>query len=215
MKLYGYFRSSAAYRVRIALALKGLEYENIPINLAPGTSAQRSAAYLAINPQGRVPFFQDGDVAISQSPAILEYLEETYPAVPLLPVDAASRATVRQLASLIACDIHPLNNLSVLQALKADFRADDVAVRQWYHRWIVDGFAAFEALLQATAGRYCFGDTPTLADVYLVPQLYNARRFDAPVDDFPIIVRVDAACNRLAAFQTALPENQPDAPNAV
>jgi len=212
MKLYGYFRSSAAYRVRIALALKGLEFENVAVNLKPGTSEQRSAEYLALNPQGRVPFFTDGDVAISQSPAILEYLEETYSSAPLLPADAISRATVRQMASLIACDIHPLNNISVLQTLKADLGADDTAVQQWYDRWIVDGFSAFEALLKDTAGQYCFGDTPTLADVYLVPQVWNARRFNTPLEAFPEIVRIDAACNALDAFRVAAPEQQPDAP---
>ena len=212
MKLYGYFRSSAAYRVRIALALKGLTYEDIPVNLAPGASEQRSADYLAINPQGRVPYFTDGDVAISQSPAILEYLEENYPKVPLLPPDAKGRATVRQLASLIGCDIHPLNNLSVLQTLKSDFGADEVAIQRWYHRWIIDGFTAFESLLANTAGQFCFGDTPTLADIYLIPQIWNARRFNTPLDAFPEIIRIETACNQLEAFRMAAPENQPDAP---
>lgn len=212
MELYGYFRSSAAYRVRIALALKGLEFRNVPINLAPSVSEQRSPEYLRINPQGRVPFFKDGDVAISQSSAILEYLEETYPDVPLLPSGAEDRATVRQLASLIGSDIHPLNNLSVLQVLKADFAADEAAVQQWYHRWIIDGFTAFETLLGSCAGRFCFGDMPTLADVYLVPQVWNARRFDTPLEAFPEIARIDANCNELDAFRVATPENQPDAP---
>lgn len=211
MELYGYFRSSAAFRVRIALGLKGLDYRSIPINLLPSVSAQRSTDYLAVNPQGRVPFFTDGTVAISQSPAILEYLEDKYPEVPLLPYGPADKATVRQLASLVACDIHPLNNLSVLQTLKSGFGADEMAVQQWYHRWIVDGFTAFEALLGKTAGQYCFGDTPTLADVYLVPQVWNARRFKTPLDAFPTIMRIDTACNALAAFRDALPENQPDA----
>lgn len=211
MELYGYFRSSAAYRVRIALALKGLEYDNIPINLVPSVSEQRSSDYLALNPQGRVPFFTDGPIAISQSPAILEYLEDRYPAEPLLPASLADKAIVRQLASLVACDIHPLNNLSVLQSLKADFGADEAAIQRWYHRWIVEGFTAFEALLGKTAGQFCFGDTPTHADVYLVPQVWNARRFKTPLDAFPTIVRIDTACNALAAFQKALPENQPDA----
>ncbi len=212
MELYGYFRSSAAYRVRIALALKGLDCDNIPINLVPGVSQQRSADYLAINPQGRVPFFSDGNTAISQSPAILEYLEEVYPQVPLLPSDATGRATVRQLASLVACDIHPLNNLSVLQALKAGFGADEAAVQQWYHRWIIDGFTAFETLIKGTAGQFCYGDMPTFADIYLVPQLWNARRFNTPLDAFPEIGRIDDNCNALDAFQSAAPENQPDAP---
>ena len=212
MKLYGYFRSSAAYRVRIALALKGLTFDNIPVNLLPSVSEQKSDAYRAVNPQGRVPFFEDDDVAISQSPAILEYLEEAYPTVALLPPEAADRAVVRQLASLIACDIHPLNNLSVLQALKQDFDAGQGAVDAWYHKWILEGFAAFETYLSKTAGKFCFGDTPTLADIYLVPQVWNARRFKVPLGTFPLIEKIDTACNELDAFKTAAPENQPDAP---
>ncbi len=212
MKLYGYFRSSAAYRVRIALALKGLEYENIAVNLKPGISEQKSGEYLAVNPQGRVPFFTDGDVAISQSPAILEYLEETYSDVPLLPKGAVDRAVVRQLASLIGCDIHPLQNLSVLQRLKGEFGADTDAASDWVRHWVTEGFSAFETLITDTAGTYCFGDTVTLADVYLVPQLYNARRYETPLEAFPEIVRIDAACNALDAFRFAAPEQQPDAP---
>ncbi len=212
MKLYGYYRSSAAYRVRIALNLKGLEYDNIPINLIPGVSEQKSGAYKAINPQGRVPFFEDGAVAISQSPAILEYLEETFKDVPLLPAGTADRAVVRQLASLVGCDIHPLNNLEVLQTLKGDFGADQQAVDGWYRKWILEGFAALEALVVKTAGRYCFGDTPTLADIYLVPQVWNARRFKVPLEAFPTIERIFDACNELEAFKLAAPENQPDAP---
>ncbi|MBO6503392.1 MAG: maleylacetoacetate isomerase [Kordiimonadaceae bacterium] len=212
MKLYGYFRSSAAYRVRIALALKGLTFENIPINLVPGVSQQKSEDYRAVNPQGRVPFFEDGAVAISQSPAILEYLEETFPEVPLLPTGTADRAVVRQLASLIGCDIHPLNNLSVLQTLKHDFDASQGAVDGWYHKWILEGFGALEALLANTAGEFCFGDSPTLADIYLVPQVWNARRFEVPLSAFPLIEKVDAACNALEPFKKAAPENQPDAP---
>lgn len=212
MKLYGYFRSSAAYRVRIALALKGLSFESIPVNLVPGVSEQLGEAYRAVNPQGRVPFYEDGAVAISQSPAILEYLEETYPEVPLLPNGTADRAIVRQLASLVACDIHPLNNLSVLQTLKHDFDASQSAVDAWYHKWILEGFAAFEALISKTAGTYCYGNAPTLADIYLVPQVWNARRFKVPLEAYPTIVRVDKACNELSAFIEAAPEKQPDAP---
>lgn len=212
MKLFGYFRSSAAYRVRIALGLKGLSFDNIPINLKPGVSEHKRESYLAVNPQGRVPFFEDGAVSISQSPAILEYLEETFPDVPLLPAGTADRAVVRQLASLIGCDIHPLNNLAVLQTLKHDFEADQSAVDAWYHKWILEGFAAFETLLDRSAGQFCFGDAPTLADIYLVPQVWNARRFGVPLDEFPQISRIDAACNELEAFIKAAPEQQPDAP---
>lgn len=212
MKLYGYYRSSAAYRVRIALGLKGLTFENIPVNLVPGVSEQKSDTYRAVNPQGRVPFYEDGAVAISQSPAILEYLEETYPDVPLLPNGTADRAVVRQLASLVGCDIHPLNNLSVLQTLKHDLKADQAVVDAWYRKWIVEGFEALEVLLAKSAGKFCFGDTPTLADIYLVPQVWNARRFNVPLDAFPTIVRVDETCNEMDAFIAAAPENQPDAP---
>lgn len=212
--LYGYFRSSAAYRVRIALGLKGLEYTYEAVNLMPGVSEQKSDAYRAINPQGRVPYFVDGEVKLSQSPAILEYLEEVYPDVPLLPQGAVSRAYVRQLANIIACDIHPLNNLSVLTKLKAEFGADDTATKKWYADWITEGFTALEKIVGASAhtGRFCFGDTPGLADVYLVPQMWNARRFEVDTAAFPTLNRIDAACNTLEPFKNAAPENQPDAP---
>jgi len=214
--LYGYYRSSAAYRVRIALALKGLEYDNRSVNLLPGVSEQKSDEYRALNPQGRVPFLIDGDVRLSQSPAILEYLDEAYTDVPLLPRSTNERAYVRQLASIVACDIHPLNNLSVLTWTKTELGADEAASKKWYHHWIVEGFKAFEALLRENVhtGEFCFGDAPGLADVYLVPQLYNARRFNVPLDGFPTIVGIDSACNGLQAFKDALPENQPDAPGA-
>ncbi|WP_262695410.1 maleylacetoacetate isomerase [Kordiimonas aquimaris] len=211
MILYDYFRSSAAYRVRIALALKGLEAKSVPVNLKPTINEHKGDAFLAINPQGRLPYFVDDTVAIGQSPAILEYLEEAYPDVPLLPQNIADRAVVRQLANIIACDVHPLNNVSVLSKLKQEFGADEVAVNDWYADWICKGFQAFESITSSVSGSYCFGDKPTHADIYLVPQLYNARRFNVPLDAFPSIVRIDANCNKLAAFQKALPENQPDA----
>lgn len=212
--LYGYFRSSAAYRVRIALGLKGLDYKYEAVNLMPGVSEQKSDAYRAINPQGRVPYFVDGDVKLSQSPAILEYLEEVYPATPLLPEGAVNRAYVRQLANIIACDIHPLNNLSVLMKLKAEFGADDAATKKWYADWITEGFTALEKIVSTNAhtGRFSFGDTPGLADVYLAPQMWNARRFEVDTAAFPTLVRIDAACNTLEPFKNAAPENQPDAP---
>lgn len=213
-KLYGYYRSSAAYRVRIALALKGLEYEQEAVNLLPSVSGQKTPEFLAINPQGRVPFFVDGDVRISQSTAILEYLDEAYLDVPLLPVDLDERARVRQLVNLIACDIHPLLNLSVTQALAGDYGVDKDGIMAWYHRWMPEGFRAFEALLAEgnSTGKFCHGDTPGMADLYLVPQLYNARRFNVPLEAYPNILRIDATCEELEAFKIAVPENQPDAP---
>jgi len=215
-KLYGYFRSSAAYRVRIALGLKGLEYEHLGINLMPGVSEQKSEAYKALNPQGRVPYFIDGDVALSQSPAILEYLDEAYPHIPLLPADMDERARVRQLASLIGCDIHPLNNLAVLMRLKGDLGVDEKGVNSWYHHWVIEGFTALEELLAGSkvTGRFCHGDRPGMADIYLVPQVWNARRFNVPLGAFPTIMRIDAACNEIEAFRKAAPENQPDAPKS-
>lgn len=214
--LYGYFRSSAAYRVRIALGLKELSYEHSGVNLKPGVSEHKSEDYLKLNPQGRVPYFVDGDVSISQSPAILEYLEEAYPDAPLLPSDLADRAYVRQLASLIGCDVHPLNNLSVLMRIKEQFGADEAATNAWYHHWIIEGFTALEAMLSNSkhTGRFCFGDTPSMADVYLVPQVWNARRFNMPLEAFPTILRIDEACQALPAFIDAAPENQPDTPPA-
>ncbi|WP_417449640.1 maleylacetoacetate isomerase [Kordiimonas sp.] len=212
--LFGYFRSSAAYRVRIALALKGLEYTHKAVNLMPGVSEQKSDGYRALNPQGRVPFFIDGEVKLSQSPAILEYLDEVYPETPLLPTKAEDRAYVRQLASIIGCDIHPLNNLSVLMKLKAEFGANDEATKRWYADWIVEGFSALEKIVSASAhtGQFTFGDKPGMADIYLAPQMWNARRFEVDVSAFPTLVRIDAACNELEAFKISAPANQPDAP---
>ncbi|TNE61336.1 MAG: maleylacetoacetate isomerase [Alphaproteobacteria bacterium] len=212
--LFGYFRSSAAYRVRIALGLKGLSYDYKAVNLKPGADEQRAPGYLALNPQGRVPYLVDGDISLGQSPAMLEYLEEAYPDVPLLPAGMRDRAYVRQLMNLVACDIHPLNNLSVLQWLKGELGADEAAVNKWYHHWIQDGFRAYEALLSSSglAGRFSCGDVPSLADVVLVPQVWNANRFGVPLDAFPRINAIVEACNMLDGFADAAPEKQPDFP---
>lgn len=211
--LYGYFRSSAAFRVRIALNLKGLDVEHASVNLKPGVDGQHTAEYKRLNPQSRVPFYTEDDFQLGQSPAILEYLEDMYPEPALLPKDLREKAYIRQLSALIACDIHPLNNLSVLKYIRAEFGADEEAVNTWYRHWISLGFTTLEALLtdSKATGLFCFGDTPTLADVYLVPQLYNARRFDVSLEAFPTLVRIDHDCMKLSAFQAALPENQSDA----
>ncbi len=207
MRLYGYFRSSAAYRVRIALALKGLSWETVPVNLLKGE--QLRDEYRRINPQGRVPSLDIGEHILIQSPAILEYLEEVHPQPPLLPRDPLARARVRAACALIACDIHPLNNLSVLSYLKRNFGQEQPAIDAWYVHWVTEGFKALEQML--SPGPFAFGDKPTLADVYLVPQVYNARRFKVPLEIFPKIVAADAACNEIEAFRAAAPEKQPDA----
>lgn len=207
IRLYSYWRSSSAYRVRIALHLKGLEFETIPVSLAPGVAEHREDEYRSVNPQMLVPFLDDGNVAIGQSMAILEYLEETFPQVPLLPVDEPLRSHVRAFCNMIACDIQPLNNLRVMQFIRSEFDAD--ASGAWYTHWIHEGFRAAEAL--AGDGTCVFGDAPTLADVMLVPQVYNARRFDVPLEDFPKLIAATDACNELEAFEKAAPEQQPDA----
>jgi maleylacetoacetate isomerase/maleylpyruvate isomerase len=207
IKLYSYWRSSAAYRVRIALNLKGLEHEIVPVSLAPGVSEHRGDAYRAKNPQMLVPFLEDGDIAIGQSMAILEYLEETYPDVTLLPGDEPLRSRVRAFCNMIACDIHPLNNLRVMNYIRTEFNADPTG--DWYAHWVHEGFNATEAC--ASEGPFVFGEGPTLADAFLVPQMYNARRFNVPLDDFPKLVAADKHCNALEAFQRAAPESQADA----
>jgi maleylacetoacetate isomerase len=207
VRLYTYFRSSAAYRVRIALNLKGVAYEAVPVNLLKGE--QRQEGYRAVNPQQRVPSLDTGGATLIQSPAILEYLDEAYPEPPLLPAGAANRARVRAVASLIACDIHPLNNSGVLAYLKTRLGHDQAAADEWYAHWVREGFDAVEALIEP--GPYAFGSRVTLADVYLVPQVFNARRFNVPLDAYPKIAAVDEACAALTAFQDAAPANQPDA----
>ena len=212
MKLYSYYRSSAAYRVRIALNLKQLPYETVGVHLLKNGGEQKQSAYRAKNPQKLVPALEDNEQVFTQSLAIIEYLDEAYPTQPLLPAAATERARVRAMAQLIACDIHPLNNLRVLGYLQNQLGADETAKTEWYRHWIQEGFAALETLLQSEqTGRFCHGDTPTLADCCLVPQVYNARRFQVDLSPYPTIVRIVAECGALPAFQTAAPENQPDA----
>lgn len=213
MKLYSYFRSSAAYRVRIALNLKGLNYETVPVHLLKNGGEQLSENYRNVNPSGLVPTFVDEGAAIGQSLAILEYLEEAYPATALLPKGAAERARVRAIAQSIACDIHPLNNLRVLKYLRNELGVDEEAKNAWYRHWTEQGLRVVERLLadSSLTGLYCHGDQPTIADLCLVPQVYNARRFECNLDDCPTIVRIDAQCGTLPAFRQAAPESQPDA----
>ena len=209
MKLYGYFRSSAAYRVRIALNLKGLAYENAFVHLRKGE--QRAPDYLQLNPQAFVPTLIDGETTLGQSLAILEYLEEVHPRPPLLPRDPAGRARVRALSLAIACDIHPLNNLKVLQYLQKELGLDEGRRNAWYHRWVHDGFQAIEAQLgQSETGRFCHGDQPGMADACLVPQAYNAERLKVDLAAYPTIRRIVADARALAPFAKAAPEAQPD-----
>jgi maleylacetoacetate isomerase len=210
LKLYSYFRSSAAYRVRIALNLKGLSYEILPIHLTKEGGEQRRPEYRSINPQMRVPALAvSGGEVLTQSLAIIEYLDETHPEPPLLPTDPVLRAKIRSIAQAIACDIHPLNNLVVLQYLKRTLKQEQATIDSWYAHWIASGFEAIEAMI--APGPYAFGAKVTVADVCLVPQVANARRYKLPLEKFPRIVAVDAACQKLAAFEQARPENQPDA----
>ena len=210
MKLYTYFRSSAAYRVRIALNLKGLSYESIPIHLIKDGGRNKTPEYRAINPQMKVPtlVLDSGDV-LTQSLAILNYLDETHPEPPFLPKDLVARAQIRAAGLLIACEIHPLNNTAPLRYLKNQLKHKQAEIDAWYHHWVQDGFEALETMLRP--GPYCFGGAVTFADICLVPQVYNARRLKVPLDKFPKIVAADAALQKLPAFEKARPENQPDA----
>ena len=210
MTLYSFFRSSAAYRVRIALNLKGIDYAIVPIHLSKDDGRQKSSEFRAINPQMRVPALAlpSGDV-LTQSLAIIEYLEETCPEPPLLPLDPIARAQVRAIADIVACDIHPLNNVAPLNYLKSKLGHGQAEIDAWYAHWITLGFAAIEALIRP--GPYAFGARVTLADVFLAPQVFNARRFNVPLDRFPKIAGVEAECLKIAAFDRARPENQPDA----
>jgi maleylacetoacetate isomerase len=210
LKLYTYYRSSAAYRVRIALNLKGLPYEMVPIHLTKDGGQQRKPEFRAVNPQMRVPALalSSGDV-LTQSLAIIEYLDEIEPEPPFLPADALARAKVRAVAQMIACDIHPLNNTAVLQYLKRTLKHEQTEIDTWYHHWIIEGFNAIEAMI--TPASYSCGAQVTLADICLVPQVANARRFKVPLEAFPKIVAAEQACLKLPAFDKARPENQPDA----
>jgi maleylacetoacetate isomerase len=212
--LYGYWRSSAAYRVRLALAIKKLAYTSKAIDLRSG--AQSGIGYTMLNPQGLVPYLidsgPDGDVGLNQSLAIIEYLDETYPDPPLLPGTAIERARIRAAALTIACDIHPLNNLRVLNYLKDPLGTDQDAVDRWSEHWITSGFAAIEETAANSRGRYLFGDVVTLADVCLVPQMFNARRVHADLTAMPSLVAIDKRLNALPAFRRAAPFVQPDAP---
>ena len=209
LTLYGYPLSSAAYRVRIALALKGVKVSTVNKQLRRGEHRQKD--YLKINPQGFVPvlLLPDGTV-LTQSLAIIEWLEESHPRPALLPADPGARARVRSLCQLIACDIHPLNNLRVLQYLESSLSVAQAARDEWYRHWVATGFAALEEALgrDAARGRYCFGDQPGMADVCLVPQIYNARRYSVDLTPYPRIVAIDAACGELPAFASAAPEKQ-------
>ncbi|MEM8660143.1 MAG: maleylacetoacetate isomerase [Pseudomonadota bacterium] len=210
MKLYSYYRSSAAYRVRIALNLKDLSYQYEAVNLLH--SEQKSESYMARNPQGLLPALEldDGEV-LAQSVAILEWLEESHPQPALLPDTPLERAKVRSLVNNITCDIHPLNNLSIMNYMRTELDASDDDVHRWYCNWVDRGFSAIEQSLVTTMGRYCFGAHPTLADVCLVPQVYNARRFKVPLDSYPNIRNVVEHCNSTEPFANAAPEAQPDA----
>jgi maleylacetoacetate isomerase len=210
VKLYSYFRSSAAYRVRIALNIKDIAHDIVPIHLLKDGGRHKSADYRAINPQMRVPALElPGGEVLVQSLAIINYLEETFPEPALLPPDARSRAHVRAIADIVACDIHPLNNLAPLNYLREPLKQDQEAVRAWYRHWIIEGFTAIEAMIKPAP--YAFGAAVTLADVCLVPQVANAKRFKVPLEAFPNVLAAEEACQQLPAFEKARPENQPDA----
>ena len=214
MQLYTYWRSSAAYRVRIALALKGLPYDSVPVHLVRGGGEQFADDYRALNPQQLVPtLVLDDGTALTQSLAIMEYLDEAHPEPPLLPAAAKERAHVRALAQAVACEVHPVNNLRVLSYLTGTLGVDEEAKTAWYGHWIERGFTAFEALLDSrdVTGPYCHGDTPTLADACLIPQVYNARRFAVDLAPYPTIRRIEEAFLKLDSFDAARPETQPDA----
>jgi maleylpyruvate isomerase len=209
LTLHGYWRSTTAYRVRIALALKGVTYAQVTHDLRRGE--QREARYRALNPQGLVPALETEDAVLTQSPAILEWIDETYPDPPLLPTDANSRAIVRAMAATVACDIHPVNNLRILNALRTEFGADEAAVNRWIARWIGDGFTALETQIARYGDGFAFGATPTIADCHLVPQVYSAERFAVDLSPYPKLKAAAENARALPAFAAAHPDRQPDA----
>ena len=211
MKLHNFFRSGTSHRLCIALNLKGIEYEYVAVDLR--TEEHLGAAFRALNPQALVPALVTGELTLTQSPAIIEWLEERYPNPPLLPAGADDRARVRALAAIVGCDIHPINNRRILEYLKKTLHCDEAAVEAWCGTWIQAGFDALEELLAADErrGAFCFGDAPTIADVYLVPQVESARRFKVDLEPYPRIVAIDRACAELDAFRRAAPAAQPDA----
>ena len=216
LKLYSFWRSSAAYRARIALNLKGLSYQLIPVNLAHNGGEQHEQSFHDVNPQELIPVLVHGERVIRQSLAIIEYLEESFDGPRLLPVTARERARARGLAQAVACDIHPLNNLRVQQYLEREFNVPQVERERWMRHWIGTGFVALEEMLSKnpSTGAYCEGDTPSVADVCLVPQTYNALRFGVDMKPYPTITRIYDYCLKLEEFDAARPENQPDAPKA-
>lgn len=213
IKLYGYWRSTAAYRVRLALNIKQISYSQQSVDLVKDGGEQHQPQYQSLNPQKLVPTLVDGDVVIGQSLAILEYLEEKYPQRPLLPIAVSQRALVRQLSQIIACDLHPLNNLRILQYLSNELNINDDNKSKWYHHWLALGFDAFSQLLDKNkfSGPYCLGGELSMADVCLIPQIFNANRFGFSLEAFPRLAEINQNCLNLTRFQDAIPENQPDA----
>ncbi|WP_448547915.1 maleylacetoacetate isomerase [Thalassotalea fusca] len=211
MKLYGYWRSSAAYRVRIVLHLKGIPFESIPVHLVKNGGEQHSEDYTSLNATHLVPTLVDGDVVLNQSIAIIDYLDSVYPQANIYPKTAVDKAQVQAMALDIACEVHPLNNLRVQQYLANELSVGDAEKLAWTHHWMKLGFAALEEKCAKYAGKYCYGDEVSMADICLVPQVYNANRFGLDMSEYPNIVRIVENCNQLEAFKLALPENQPDA----